>query len=114
MTKVNTEDERNLPRKRRLRKKLHVGEFKEFATEIKCTGFDKLCGDEVTQEEDWFFETIVEHSIELTWMSASDEEGIIFIEGCDESHIGIIKDMLHKIGAKVTNVRTFDAHYDIP
>lgn len=115
--KVDTEEQRNLPRKRRLRKKLHVGEFKELATMIKGTGFDRLYDLDDGEAYDKLFDTLSANNVNLEWLSVSKNDdgttsGVAIIDRGDDFSVGILGSTLMGIGVTISDCRVFDAHYD--
>lgn len=115
--KVETEEQRNLPRKRRLRKKLHVGEFKELATMVKGIGFDRLYDLDDEEAYDNLFDTLSVNNVNLEWLSVSKNDdgtysGVAIISCSKPYSIHILVSTLEKLGATISDIRVFDAHYD--
>ena len=82
--KVETEEQRNNPkRKKRLRKKLHVGEFRETYIEFLLTGLTGI-EDEGVDELDGFIDIMEEVASRYGWHS-----GWIIIGGKNNSEGGI-------------------------
>ncbi len=121
MVKVDTEEQRlNPKRNKRLRKKLHVGEFKETGLDIKIDG---ITASEYEDEcVDRFLDTVDVMAVKYGWdggyvMFSGETHSDLYIhmnENVLNSQGGpeaFVKELIESTGYSATLEKVEDAHY---